>query len=119
MPVVIKIRTNKKLIDFDENNALSIIISPDENNALSIENKQIVVTKGEDGDDGHAGGTSNIPGNGISGEVGTYIDVLRCNNSVSRVSSGDPIEQNEGVIIFTGDNSLVNQIKNYYASSSD
>lgn len=118
MPTI-KIRTNKHSIDFDENKALSIIISPDENNALSIENKKIVITKGADGEQGHTGGTSNVPGNGISGEVGVYVDTIRCNSSVSRVSAGDPIEQNEGTIIFDGENSLVNQIINYYSSSSD
>ena len=106
--ISIKIKTDEKTIS-SINDQLSIIISPDENNALSIQNKKIVVTKGEDGDQGATGEFANSPGNGIDGEVNTKLKTLRLNNTVSRAKSGDPDPDNEGEILF-GENGLINRI---------
>jgi len=104
------IKTNDTTISHDENGRICVVISPDENNGLSLsENGEIVVTKGNDGYDG-SGGTANIPGNGIAGDVNADIKVLRCNNTVSRKVANDPIPDNEGVLML-GDNGLLKRIR--------
>ena len=108
--ISIRINLDKNVIS-DNNDMLSILISPDDNNALSINNHQIIATKGEDGDKGATGEFANSPGNGIAGEVDSKLSVLRFNNTVSRAKSGDPDSSNEGVVLF-GDNGLVNKILN-------
>jgi hypothetical protein len=107
--ISLKIKLDGKLIKFDNDEKISVAISPDENNALSITDNVINITRGDDGEQGHVGGSSNLPGNGIDGDVDSVVEILRCNNTVSRISGGDPDTENEGVVLF-GEDGLIKRI---------
>lgn len=78
------INTDNKSLYVNESGELVAKISNEPNNGLSFnEDNKIKATKGADGSPG-IGGTMNLPGNGIEGEVNKGIITIRCNNSVSR-----------------------------------
>jgi len=87
----ISINYDERVISSDSSGKLSIKISEYQDNGLSYDsNDEIIATKGLDGISGN-GGTMNLPGNAIEGDMEKGINVVRCNKTVSRknISSED------------------------------
>lgn len=109
--ISLKVNTNETTITHDSNGGICVKISSTANNGLSIDsNGKIKVTKGADGDPG-TGGTTNLPGNGVAGVYNTGILTLRANNTVSRITGGDPTSGNEGPLM-TGSGGIIQRIRN-------
>lgn len=109
--ISLKVNTNETTTTHDSNGGICVKISSTANNGLSFDsNGKMKVTKGEDGDPG-SGGTTNLPGNGIAGTYNTGILILRANNTVSRITGGDPTSGNEGSLM-TGSTGIIQRIKN-------
>lgn len=76
----------------------TIKLSKEKNNALHInEYGQLYCSPKISEDEGWS---LFYPGNGIKpGEGGSYqpMEILRCNSTVSRIKSGDPLKDNEGI----------------------
>ena len=53
------------------------------------------MTPGKDGHNG-VGGGMNIPVNGIAGNVGEGMELIRCNSTVTRLETNDPHQEDGG-----------------------
>ena len=77
-------------------------LSKKDNNGLQFDNEGHLIAIPKTSED--AGYAVYYPGNGIQSnpDLNAYdpIQTIRCNSSVSRVKSGDPLPSNEGVNTF-------------------
>jgi hypothetical protein len=76
----------------------AIKLSKEKNNALHLNEYGQIYCSPKIAED--EGWSLFYPGNGIKpGEGGSYqpMEILRCNSTVSRVKTGDPLKDNEGV----------------------
>lgn len=97
----IDISCNNKIFEVDQNGCYKIKVSASENNGIKYdENGKLIAVKGKDGIPGSEG-ISNYPGNAISGEPNKTIPIVKCNQTVSRRQLGDPDPANEGPLMST------------------
>ena len=88
---------DERIFGKDDRGRIFIKLSTDKQyNALSFdEDGNLVLTPGKDGHNG-VGGGMNIPGNGIAGNVGEGMELIRCNSTVTRLETNDPHQEDGG-----------------------
>lgn len=87
---------DERIFGKDENGVIYIKLSTKAYNGLSFDEEgNLVLTPGKDGHNG-VGGGMNIPGNGIAGNVGEGMEIIRCNSTVTRLEMNDPHQEDGG-----------------------